>query len=320
MNKWFAFWVLIVVSCTACAPALKDLKSTLSAADSGNIWFASTGSLVRSPDGSRFITGEPVVISGELRFPSGAGPFPAVILAHGCGGISPSVTGWEQVLRSWGYATFVLDSFRGRGLTEVCTDARTLAGTQRIPDAYGALRILATHPRIDVRRVALMGFSHGGILTMGASTVWAKETYAPAGQPAFRAFLPFYPYCNTVYPERERVSAPLRIHTGELDDWTPAGPCARLADSLKASGQDVTITVYPGAHHAFDGIGRGHLSLPNVDSGADCALRMASVLGPFPPQSQVSSCLRKGATIAWNPEATEQARRNVQAQLAELLR
>jgi dienelactone hydrolase len=90
----------------------------------------------------------------------------------------------------------VFDSFRGRNLIEVCTNARTLTGTQRIPDAYGALRILVTHPKIDPRRVALMGFSHGGILTIGASTVWAKETFAPSGQPAFRAFLPFYPYCG----------------------------------------------------------------------------------------------------------------------------
>src|SRR2546430_10402375 len=109
-----------------------------------------------------------------------------------------------------------------------------------------------------------MGFSHGGILTLGASTAWAKETYAPAGQPSFRAFLPFYPYCNTVYPERQRIAAPLRIHMGELDDWLPVGPCVRLVDSLKASGQDAAITVYPGAHHSFDNVGRPVLRLPNV--------------------------------------------------------
>jgi dienelactone hydrolase len=320
MRRSFAFWVLVGV-CAACAPALKDLKPSLSAADSGGIWFASAGSLIRTPDGSRFVAGDPVVLSGKLAFPSGGGgPFAAVILAHGCGGVGNAETGWAPVLRRWGYATLILDSFRGRGLTEVCTSARTLTGTQRIPDAYGALRILVTHPKIDPRRVALMGFSHGGILTLGASTVWAKETYAPSGQPAFRAFFAFYPYCNIAYPERERISAPLRIHTGELDDWTPAGPCIRLAELLKASGQDATITVYAGAHHSFDNIGRPFLRLPNVDSGADCTFTIASILGPFPPPGEIARCLRKGATIAWNPEATEQARRNMQAQLAELLK
>lgn len=319
MKRWFVFCALVVIF-TGCAPALKDLKPSLNAADSGNIWFASAGSLVRSPDGARFTPGDPVVISGEFRFPSGPGPFPAVILAHGCGGIGNAETAWAPVLREWGYATLVLDSFRARGLTEVCTTARTLTGTQRIPDAYGALRILATHPKIDARRVALMGFSHGGILTLGASTVWAKETYAPAGQPGFRAFFPFYPYCNTVYPERQRISAPLRIHMGELDDWLPVGPCVRLADSLKASGQDASITVYPGAHHSFDNVGRGFLRLPNVDNPSACAVEIASIVGPFRSPSETATCLRKGATIAWNPEATEQARRNVRAQLAELLK
>lgn len=320
MKKCFVLLALVAVWSAGCAPALKDLKPALAARDSGGIWFASSGSLVRTPDGSRFVLGDPVVISGDLRFPSGTGPFPAVILAHGCGGIGNAETGWAPVLREWGYATFVIDSFRGRNLTEVCTSARTLTGTQRIPDVYGALRILATHPKIDARRVALMGFSHGGILTMGASTAWAKETFAPSGQPAFRAFLPFYPSCNTVYPERGRISAPVRIHSGELDDWTPARPCVRLAEILKASGQDATITVYPGAHHSFDNIGCPFLRLPNVDSGADCAFQIASILGPFPSASETARCLRRGATIAWNPEATEQARRNVRAQLAELLK
>ena len=319
MKTWLALCALVMMS-IGCAPALKDLKPNLTATDAGNIWFATVGSLVRTPDGSRFTTGDPVVISGELRLPSGAGPFPAVMLAHGCAGIGGAETGWASVLREWGYATFVVDSFRGRNLTEVCTSLRTLTGTQRIPDAYGALRILVTHPKIDPRRVALMGFSQGGVLTMGASTAWAKEAFAPSGQPTFRAFLPFYPYCNTVYPERERISAPVRIHTGELDDWTPAGPCVRLAEMLRASGQDATITVYPGAHHSFDNIGRQFLRAPNVDNPADCALQIASILGPLPSPSDTAACVRKGATVAWNPEATEQARRNVRVQLAELLK
>jgi len=277
VKKWFALWTAVAVSSASCAPSLKDLKPALSVEDVGTIWFTSAGSLVRSPDDLRLTPGDPVVMSGILQFPPGAGPFPAVVLAHGCSGIGNAELGWAWALQEWGYVTFLLNSFAGRGLSEVCTSARTLTGTQRIPDAYGTLRILVTHPRIDARRIALMGFSHGGILTLGASTVWAKETYAPTGQPAFRAFLPFYPY-----PERERISAPLRIHTGELDDWTPAAPCVRLMETLRASGQDATVTVYRGAHHAFDDFGVGFLHLPNVDNGAGCAFRMASILGPLP--------------------------------------
>ena len=155
---------------------------------------------------------------------------------------------------------------------------------------------------------------------MGASTAWAKETFAPAGRPAFRAFFAFYPFCNIVYPESERISGPVRIHTGELDDWTPSVPCVRLAQRLKGSGQDAVVTIYPGAHHSFDNIGRTLLYLPNVANGANCAFQIASILGPFPPPSEVARCIRKGATIAWSPEATDQARRNVRIQLGELLR
>ncbi len=316
-----ALLVTLLALCSAgCAPALKDVKSSLAATDSGTIWFATAGSLVRTQDGSRFVPGGPLVLSGDLRLPAGSGPFPAVILAHGCGGIGNSEAGWAPVLRELGYATFVVDSFRGRSLTEVCTRASSLTGTQRVPDAYGALAILATHPRIDARRVALMGFSHGGILTLDASTAWAKDTFAPPGRPAFRAFLPFYPYCNTGFPERRRISAPLRIHSGELDDWTPAASCVRLAAQLRAAGQDAAITVYPGAHHSFDNIGRPFLRLPTVDSGAGCAFEIASITGPFPSASDVRGCLTKGGTIAWNPDATESARRNVRAELADLLR
>ena len=309
----------LLLALAACASPVREPRRTLSAADAGEVWFATAGTLVRSE--SRLVLGDPVVISGDLQFPEGSGPVPVIVLAHGCGGATVIDRTWASLLREWGYATFMLDSFAGRGLSEVCTSGLTLNGLQRIPDVYGALRVLATHPRIDARRAVLMGFSHGGILALGAATVWAKDTFAPPGEPAFRAFVTFYPYCNTVYPERERIYAPLRIHVGEADDWTPAGPCFALAEALRANGHDVTVTAYPRARHGFDHPWlRIRVYLPDVDNAAACTFRRASIVGPIPSPTTIDSCVKKGANIGGNAAALAQARRNVRAQLSEILR
>lgn len=287
--------------------------------DSGVISFESAGSLQRSSTSEPFsLVATSVSLSGELLFPEGAGPFPAVVLAHGCEGNRNVEPVWGPYLRQAGYATFNIDSLRGRNLNEVCTQLGALSPQQRLPDVYGALRLLAVHPKVDAKRVALMGFSHGGIVTMMASTAWARERFSPGSQAAFRAFFPFYPYCNPIFPERDRISAPVRIHTGAADDWTPAKPCADLVASLKASGQDVAINVYADAYHQFDQA-RDTLYLPNVVNLADCHAQWPSILGPVLPAS-VANCVKKGANIGPNSAAAEQARKALREQLDELVR
>jgi dienelactone hydrolase len=287
--------------------------------ESGVISFQSAGSLQRTAAGEPFsFVATSVSLSGELLFPEGAGPFPAVVLAHGCEGNRNVEPVWGPFLRQAGFATFNVDSLSGRNLKEVCTQPGALSPLQRLPDMYGALRLLAAHPKVDAKRVALMGFSHGGIVTLLASTAWARERFAPGSQAAFRAFFPFYPYCNTIFPERDRVSAPVRIHTGAADDWTPAKPCADLVASLKASGQDVAISVYADAYHAFDQA-RDTIYLPNVVNAADCYAQMPSILGPLLPAS-IANCVKKGAHVGPNTTAAEQARKTLRAQLDELLR
>jgi|CXWL01.1.fsa_nt_gi dienelactone hydrolase len=314
--------LLLGAGCASDSVVLSPAPAASALPASGVIAFDTAGSLNRSARGRNFVLGAPVPVSGDLQLPPGGGPFPAVVLAHGCGGNRNVERAWGPTLRGWGYATLVLDSFGPRGIQEVCTNGRTLMPLQRVPDAYGALRMLAAHPRVDPKRIVLMGFSHGGALTMLAATAWARETFAPAGQPAFRAFVPFYPNCNAVFPERDRVSAPVRIHTGELDDWTPAKPCADLATVLKASGQDVAINVYAGAHHAFDQAQR-QIYLPKVGNGADCFPKLPSLLGPFPVGAVPGAppaCVKRGATIGPHPGAAVQARSNLRAQLDELIK
>jgi dienelactone hydrolase len=256
-----------------------------------------------------------------LALPAGSGPFALVVLAHGCDGITPVETGWAGVFNSWGYATFQLDSFAGRNLESVCADARLLRPIQRVPDAYGALSALSKHPSIDPNRIVLMGFSHGGASALTASTAWAKKQFAPKGRPAFRAFVSFYPAnCNVEYPEIKALSAPVRIHVGALDDWTPAAPCVRLVNQWKTSKQDAEITIYPGAYHAFDYPDLGQTHLPDVDNGAGCTMRLASALGPLTPPVEGMGCVRKGATVAGNRKATEKAEQQVRSQLSALLK
>ena len=76
----------------------------------------------------------PATISDVLR-PEGEGPFPAVVLLHGCSGIIQTERGWAQELRKRGYVAVLVDSFRPRGYTEICTNLRRVTRGRRVEDA-----------------------------------------------------------------------------------------------------------------------------------------------------------------------------------------
>jgi len=103
-----------------------------------------------------------VSLAGEIAFPQGSGPFPAVVVMspRSCEGPAGIPPGWQQTtLTSWGYATLTIDSFAARGLgPAACSDFTALQPSQTIGDAYGALEFLASNPRIDAHRIALLGF------------------------------------------------------------------------------------------------------------------------------------------------------------------
>jgi dienelactone hydrolase len=195
-------------------------------------------------------------LDGVLVVPHGAGPFPALVMLHGCtglrtrtGAIQRKIRFWAEHLRDLGYVSLLVDSFTSRGIDEVCTGRHMLSPVRdRADDARGALRYLQGRPEVRPDRIGLLGWSNGAAATL--SVLFDEGT----AERDFRAAVAFYPNCTRKYPggPEFRPYAPLYVLVGALDDWTPAAPCMALVERARAAGAPIGIKVYPGAHHAFD--------------------------------------------------------------------
>lgn len=129
---------------------------------------------------TQFLTGQsgrPVTLTAGLSLPAAEGPFPAVILQHGSGGIGDNIAYWQRTLNQQGIATFVLDGFTGRELISTGKDQAQLGRLNFILDEYRALALLASQPRIDASRIVLMGFSRGGQASLYASLARFQEEW-----------------------------------------------------------------------------------------------------------------------------------------------
>ena len=184
-------------------------------------------------------------ISGWLYRPSGAGPFPALVLAHTCGGVSDHTTVWGRLLSSWGYVVVAPDSFGPRGEKSVCGRGNVVSGPMRVADIAGALDFLNAQPFVRRGQLGLVGHSHGGWTAVRA----VQKTYDLAGR-GLKAAVAYYPSCSARF-DRD-VAVPLLILIGDKDDWTPADDCRKLQAAGFARPNLVEVVYYPNAYHSFD--------------------------------------------------------------------
>jgi dienelactone hydrolase len=190
-------------------------------------------------------------LQGLLRRPSGAGPFPAIVLLHSCNGNWKRLDErWGRQIAPWGYVTLTVDSFGPRGIDNSCGNGTP---ADMAFDAYRALDFLVRQHAVDPDRVAVLGFSQGGWLALSSVEEGVVEQSSPH---KFRAAAAFYPNCRTI---QGNLTVPALIMIGELDDWTSVEGCRRLAEggddygvSRRREGAPIKLIVYPGAYHSFD--------------------------------------------------------------------
>ena len=266
---------------------------------------------------------KPATVNAELRIAQRSGRTPVAVLIHGSSGVGPNIELWVRDLNAMGFSTFVIDGFTGRGLTVVGPDQSLLGRLNLALDAYRGLDILAKHPRIDPARIVMMGFSRGGQATLFASVKRFNELWNKSGV-EFAAHIPFYPDCSTTYLRDTQLTAhPVRIFHGTPDDYNPVASCRAYVERLKAAGNDVQLTEYPNAQHAFDNPLASATPAPSRNSQTvrNCRIReeapgelMNTATGQRFQYSD--ACVERDPHTGRDPEATEAARKAV----AEFLR
>jgi dienelactone hydrolase len=262
---------------------------------------------------------EKAVVFGTLIIPAKAtGRVPAMVVAHGSAGVSEArEVRWAKELVAMGMAAFVVDSFTPRNVRQTATDQGQLSTAANVADALSALRLIATHPRIDPDRVGIIGFSKGGQVALYSMLEPYRRAVMQQDRTRFAAHVAFYPYCNDWHVAREVTASPLLLLLGGRDDYTPPQPCRDYAHRLRSQGAAPTVVVYAQAHHDFDSP-RSPTFAPDLVSGRNCSATVD--LDRFvvtrrdsgeditaTVRSYYRNCFTRGATIGGDAEARRRA-------------
>lgn len=215
-----------------------------------------------------------LTIKGKLSWPgstdgvsrcAGTRKLPAVLILHGSSGVDSRGDYYQQALNAAGFVTLQIDMWEARGVGGLAS--RPAAPILTYPDAFSAWALLAARSEVDPQRIGVIGFSWGGVVSLGTS----EATYAAmfAGGKRFAAHVAHYPVCyganNTAIPAfqpnvrtgtqyRVPTGAPVLIQIGTLDDYdNGVAHCQNLAAQINAAyGPLMQVQTYAGAYHAWD--------------------------------------------------------------------
>jgi dienelactone hydrolase len=200
--------------------------------------------------------------------PEGEGPFPVLIMLHGCGGPRPFQDDIAQVAADAGAAVIKVDSYAPRrigrvaAIATVCTGAR-LHGRERAGDLYAAIAWARSQDWVDGNRIAAIGWSHGGWTIMDALSLRSGAEMARATglndlpeEPleGLAGALIVYPYTGVgaFSGRRDWRMAPARSVAIVAERDYIVGPSRVALERQRARGAPLEVLLFENTTHAFE--------------------------------------------------------------------
>jgi dienelactone hydrolase len=275
-----------------------------------------------------------VSFAATLAFPDkGRDRYPAVVVVHTLAGYQEANEGWHaERFREAGFATVTYNSVAAARLRE---GAVASVWPSAIAEAYGVLKTLAGHPRIDADRIAIVGFSFGGEVAHLSAFDSVRAVLA-TGPARFAAHVAYYPAgIFGVAAQREAYTgAPVLMLLGDKDDNLPIEKVRGYLAYAETAGAAAPLqtSIYRGAYHAWTVSTLGAPRFyPQYPSMRKCPYLL---LGAWPPamlasgqattvvRGEMEACGKagQGYTMAYDEAARAAALRDTLAFLQKLQR
>jgi len=187
--------------------------------------------------------------SGYLATPPG-GSGPGVLVIQEWWGLDASLKQAADRLAAAGFVALAPDLYHGEvaGHTEMDKASKlmqSLPPDRAARDMSGAVDYLSNHPAVTGNGIGVVGFCMGGMLAFLIASNRGDKV---------KAVVPFYGFPQgPMEPDWSKLSASIRGHMAEKDDFFPPNAARALEAKLRGMGKDVTLTVHPGTGHAFMG-------------------------------------------------------------------
>ncbi|GGK43414.1 dienelactone hydrolase family protein [Salinarimonas ramus] len=179
---------------------------------------------------------------------------PAVVILPGLGGIiAERELRYAKRLADEGYVALAVDTFGSRGAAYSNHTLRALhvTETMMLADAYAALAHLASLPMVDPDRVAVMGFSYGGMISVLAAYRQMAELFGADGL-RFAGHVSYYGCSVPRFDDPTTTGAPVEIFLGALDRNVDPKRSEEIAEDLRRGGSRVGFHLFPDTYHQWD--------------------------------------------------------------------
>lgn len=259
-------------------------------------------------------------ISGVFTRPTNAnGSVPVMVIMHSSGGINNSTWDWSKFFLDMGIATFVVDSFKPRGIENTASDQSQLNYAASSADALRALKVVSEQPGVDTNRIGVIGFSRGGSAAM--TSTYPNIRKGVLGENPVKFALSVVLYGG--YIMSGTTTTPMLYLMGDSDDYQSVEATTAFIADLKSRGNNVMFKVYSDATHGFDvERARSSLYLPRVQVWKKCYPRAVDldsmtfsvdnvVVSSKEYGESMGKCMTYGVTVSFNRTARDDARNQV---------
>ena len=266
MKKLIAIFLIIMFSANLFADDLKNYKYENYKKHAVETNFTSIIPKMRGEmyDGKK--------IDGLMYKPDGNGPFNAVVMLHGAGGIFPYQLEWAEQLRGEGHVVLFVDSYCKRKhlcdhdspdndpkRRKAVNQWKKITPPQRAADAFGAFEYLVQKNFVKKDKISLMGFSWGATAGLMAIDPRMKRMFSPT-QGGFYSLVAVYPnskhwtQMKRMWAKIEdiKITIPTIMLAGEKDEAESIDIYKKLQQIAKKNNFPLEVILYPDSYRKFD--------------------------------------------------------------------